>query len=133
MPTMAISSSISFARIALAAAWFLAAGAAAAQTPAADATPALLLSPEQKQVIYQTISVMQKDSAEPQTNNAESPGFHAAVGALMPKGIRLKPMPDTLATLIPDVKNLQVAMVEQQVVLVEPTTKTVVAVVTHAE
>ncbi len=51
----------------------------------------------------------------------------------MPKGIRLKPMPDTLATLIPDVKNLQVAMVEQQVVLVEPTTKTVVAVVTHAE
>ena len=75
--------------------------------------------------------MQQVEGSEPQSNNAESAGFHAAVGALMPKGIRLKPMPDTLATLIPDVKNLQVAMVEQQVVLVEPTTKTVVAVVTH--
>ncbi len=59
-------------------------------------------------------------------------GFRAAIGAHVPDAIRLEPIPATLAALIPATKDLEVAMVEKQVILVEPRSKTIVAVATQA-
>jgi Protein of unknown function (DUF1236) len=101
---------------------------ALAQVPAVDSgnAPALDLSPQQKQTIYQSISSTQKNSPAPT-------GFRAAVGVHVPDAIELKPMPQTLAMLIPAARDMEVAMVEKQVVLVDPKTKTVVAVVSQAQ
>jgi hypothetical protein len=101
---------------------------ALAQTRAIDSgsAPALTLSSEQKQTIYQSVSVTQK-------NNAAPTGFRAAVGAQVPDSIELNPMPQALATLIPELKEFQVAMVEKQVVLVDANSKLVVAVFAHGQ
>lgn len=102
-------------------------GCAMAQTSAADSAnaPALTLTDGQKQTIYQSVSATQK-------NNAAPAGFRPAVGALLPDTIALAPMPDTVVQLIPSTKGLQVAVVEKQVLLVDPSTKSVVTVVTGA-
>jgi hypothetical protein len=97
---------------------------ALAQTPAADsaAGPALDLSAAQKQTIYQSVSATQK-------NNPAPTGFRATIGAQVPDAIELQPISKTLASLIPETAGHDVAMVEKQVVLVDPKTKRVVAVV----
>jgi hypothetical protein len=99
---------------------------ASAQTPAADsaAGPALELSAAQKQTIYQSVSTTQK-------NNPAPPGFRATIGAQVPDAIELQPISKTLASLIPQTADHDVAMVEKQVVLVDPKTKRVVAVVSQ--
>lgn len=89
--------------------------------------PALRLTPAQKVTIYQ--SVVTPD----QRNNPAPPGFRAAVGMHVPDTIRLEPVSNTLATVIPEVKGYAVAMVEKQVVVVDPTSKTIVAVVMPQE
>lgn len=93
------------------------------ENAATNAAPALELSTAQRQTIYQSISKTQK-------NNAAPIGFRPAVGAHVPDGIPLEPLPGTLATLIPQAKGFEVAMVEKQIVLVDPQAKVVVAVVT---
>ena len=104
----------------------LATGAVFAQTPALDggAAPLVALTAAQKQVVYQSISKTQK-------NNAEPTGFRATVGALVPDAITLAPVPATIADLLPQTKGLEAALVEGQVVLVEPQGKKVVAVITR--
>jgi hypothetical protein len=96
-----------------------------AQTPAADAK-ASALTTEQKQLIYQSVSATHKNSAAP-------PGFRAAVGAQVPPGIDLQPMPGAVVTVVPSVKDMDVAMIEKQVVLVDRKSRKVLAVVTHSE
>lgn len=107
-------------------AWFWAAAPVLAQTKAIDsgAAPALELNTGQKQAIYQSVSATQK-------NNPAPLGFRAAVGANVPDAIELQPISDTLAGLVPAAKDLQVAVIERQVILVEPKSKAVVAVITH--
>ena len=106
----------------------LTAGAAFGQTPAQDssAAPALDLSAAQKTTIYQSISKTQK-------NNAAPTGFRASVGAAVPPGIDLVPVPSTIAELIPQTKDLEVAMVEKQVMLVDPKSKQVLSVIAEAQ
>jgi hypothetical protein len=88
-----------------------------------SSAPGLELSGAQRQTIYQSISQTQK-------NNAAPIGFRPAVGEHVPEGIPMEPLPGTLATLIPQAKGLEVAMVEKQVMLVDPKAKVVVALVT---
>ena len=99
-------------------------GDVSAQTPRMDSGsgPALDLSAGQKQTIYQSVSATQK-------NNPAPPGFRAAVGAQVPDTIELQPIPATIAALIPETADHEVAMVEKQVVLVDRKSKRVVAVV----
>jgi hypothetical protein len=106
--------------------WFCFAAPALAQTPSVDsgAAPALELNTGQKQAIYQSVSATQKNSPAPV-------GFRAAVGARVPDMIELQAISDTLAGIVPAAKNLQWAVVERQVILVEPKSKTVVAVITR--
>ncbi len=98
-------------------------GVAVAQTPAQDtgSAPALGLSVAQKQTIYQSVSNTRKNNAAPE-------GFRVSVGARVPDGIELSPVPDTLASLMPQTRGYEVAMIERQVVLVDPKTKQIVVV-----
>ena len=48
---------------------------------------------------------------------------------MVPDGIELEPIPTTLVTLIPETAHHDVAMVEKQVMLVDPRSRRVVAVV----
>ncbi len=96
------------------------------QTPAQDAAagPRLELSGAQKQTIYQSVSKTQKNHIAPS-------GFRVSVGGRLPDAIEVAPMPGTLAELMPQTKRFEVAMIEKQVVLVDPETKQIVAVITQ--
>jgi uncharacterized protein DUF1236 len=101
----------------------LSCGAAAAQTPTQDAaTPRIELSAAQKQTIYQSISRTRK-------NNAAPTGFRPAIGAAVPEAVALEPVPATIADLMPQTKGLEATMVEGQVMLVDPRSKQVLAVI----
>ena len=93
-----------------------------AATPAQDAAPLVELSAAQKQTIYQSISRTQK-------NNAAPTGFNPAVGAPVPQAVTLAPVPATIADLMPQTKGLEATMVEGQVMLVDPKSKQVLAVI----
>jgi hypothetical protein len=103
---------------------------AAAQAPPKDpASPpasaqVLSLTPAQRLAIYQSITGTQKNSAAPN-------GFHVTVGARVPDSVELTPLSDTLAKLAPQAKDFSVAMIEKQVILVDPSNRQVVAVVTQ--
>ena len=102
------------------------AGLALPQTPAQDTAtgPRLELSGAQRQTIYQSVSKTQKNHIAPT-------GFRVSVGGRLPDAIELAPMPGTLAELMPQAKRFEVAMIEKQVVLVDPATKQIVAVITQ--
>ena len=111
------------------------AGAAVAQAPPHDAgvgpgpstvtdARSIELTPAQRLAIYQSITQTGKNSAAPV-------GFRATVGAPVPQSVELAPLSDTLAKLVPQARDLRVAMVEKQVILVDPGTRQVVAVVTQ--
>jgi Protein of unknown function (DUF1236) len=123
--TLQFNKSLNTCLLVVAAAW-LALAPAAAQTPAQDAgaAPALELSTAQRQTIFQSVNRTQK-------NNAAPTGFRASVGAHVPDGIELQPVSDTVATLVPQTKHYAVAMVEKQVMFVDPVSRQVVAVVTE--
>jgi hypothetical protein len=94
----------------------------AAQT-SDQTTRGLELSPSQREAIYQSVSTTQK-------NNAAPIGFRPAVGSVVPKGIELAPLPDTLGETIPAARGYEVAMVEKQILLVDPRSKVVIALMT---
>jgi hypothetical protein len=111
----------------LSGALFLALSAvAAAQAPpqASPTIPVLHLLPEQRLAIYQSVTEAQKSSIAPI-------GFHATVGAPVPDTVELLPLPDSVARLVPEAANFRVAMIDNQVVVVDPNTRQVVAVVTQ--
>jgi hypothetical protein len=99
-------------------------GAFFAQTPALDSVGKrkVDLTVAQKQILYQSIGNIQ-------TNKATPTGFSATIGAEIPSGIALVAVPATIAELIPQTKGLETEMVGDQVFLVEPEGKTVVAVI----
>jgi hypothetical protein len=86
-------------------------------------TRGLELSPSQRDTIYESVSKVQK-------NNAAPIGFRPAVGSVVPKGIELAPLPDTLGEMIPEVRGYEVAMVEKQILLIDPRSNIVVALMT---
>jgi PBP1b-binding outer membrane lipoprotein LpoB len=115
----------------------IAAGCASAQSenksskdsPAATATdaprdvPSLELSQSQREAIYQSISSRQakKDTAPV--------GFRAAVGAHVPDSIKLEPLPKAVVELVPKTVDYEYAFVANQVLIVEPRSRTVVEVI----
>ncbi len=112
------------------------AATAGAQAPPKDAgtgpapvdnpgtTRALELTPAQRLAIYQSVTSTHK-------NNAAPIGFRATVGAHVPESVELKPLSDTLAKLAPQARDFSIGMVEKEVILVDPGSRQVVAVVTQ--
>ncbi len=111
-------------------------GTAGAQAPPKDAgtgpapadsvatTRTLELTAAERLAIYQSITQTQK-------NNAAPIGFRATVGARVPDSVELKPLSDTLAKLVPQARAYSIGMVEKEVILVDPGSRQVVAVVTQ--
>jgi hypothetical protein len=95
----------------------------AVETDAPRAVPGLELSPAQRDAIYQSISNRQtkKDTAPV--------GFRAAVGAHVPDSIKLEPLPKAVVELVPKAVDYEYAFVANQVLIVEPRSRTVVEVI----
>jgi hypothetical protein len=100
------------------------AGVGPAPSDSAAVARTIELTPAQRLAIYQSVTQTGKNSAAPV-------GFRAAVGAHVPDAVELKPLSDTLAKLVPQARDLSIGMVEKQVILVDPATRAVVAVVTQ--
>src|SRR5580704_6888285 len=83
---------------------YLATAAVYAQTPTLDSgdAPHIDLTAVQKQTVYQSVSKTQKNDAAPT-------GFRATIGALVPSGVGLAPVPATIADLMPQTKGLESA------------------------
>jgi hypothetical protein len=84
----------------------------------------LTLTSAQRLAIYQSVSHTAKNDAAPL-------GFRVAVGTQVPDSVQLKPLSDTLIQLVPTAHDLSIGMVEKQVILVDPATRQIVAVVTQ--
>jgi Protein of unknown function (DUF1236) len=87
-----------------------------------SAVPNLKLTSAQKQTIYSSISGQKQKETEP-------PTFRAAVGAVVPTSVELRPLPKTIVDLVPELKDYEYAMLANQVVLVDPKNKQVVEVI----
>ena len=99
----------------------LATGGMFAQTPALNSTSRKVdLTVAQRQILYQSLSNTQK-------NNAPPAGFRVTVGAQMPSGVVLVPVPDAIAEIMRQTKGLETAMLEGELLLVDG--KTIVAVI----
>jgi hypothetical protein len=84
----------------------------------------LALTSAQRLAIYQSVTQTAKNDPAP-------PGFRVAVGARVPSNVQLKPLSKTLMQLVPAASDLNIGMVEKQVILVDPTSREIVAVVTQ--
>ena len=95
----------------------------ATATDAPRNVPSLELSQSQLETIYQSVSNRQakKDTAPV--------GFRAAVGAHVPDSIKLEPLPKAVVELVPRTADYEYAFVANQVLLVEPRSRTVVEVI----
>ena len=100
------------------------AGTGPAPSDSAGAARTLELTPPERLAIYQSVTQTKK-------NNAAPVGFRATVGAHVPDSVQLEPLSDTLAKLIPRARDFSIGMVEKEVILVDPGTRQVVAVVTQ--
>ena len=100
------------------------AGTGATPSDSATTARAIELAPAERLAIYQSVTQMHK-------NNAAPIGFRATVGARVPDAVELKPLSDTLAKLVPQALGFSIGMVEKEVILVDPGTRQVVAVVTQ--
>ena|ERR1700694_552512 len=96
--------------------------AAAAQSTNPEATPNLDLSAGQKQTIYTSIRNLN-------IKNETPPNFQPLVGVVVPPEVKLEPMPKTIGELAPRIKDFQVGMIANHVVVVEPQSRKVVEVI----
>ncbi len=93
-------------------------------SPSTDpaSAPNLELNAAQKQTIYTSARNLN-------IKNETPPNFQPIVGAIVPNEIRLEPMPDSIVQLAPRVKGFQIAVIANQVVLVEPQGRRVAEVI----
>lgn len=97
--------------------------APATENPAS--VPALELSQSQRHTIYLSLkSQTSKSTAAPAT-------FLPRVGATVPEGVDLTPIPKTIADLIPKTAGYLCGMVADQAIIVEPKARKVVEVITE--
>jgi hypothetical protein len=85
--------------------------------------PDLALTTSQKQAVYQSVHNQKV------LKSTEPIGFRAAVGAHVPGSIAVAPLPPTVVDLAPSLKGYEYAFVANQVLIVQPETKTVVDVI----
>ena len=96
-------------------------GSARAQAGGSTTAPKLQLTPAQKTAIYAAVG---KDDSKVAPKK-----FRAAVGAEVPPMIELYVLPDDILAANPATKFYQYTVVEDRVVLVDPTRMRVIAVI----
>jgi hypothetical protein len=82
----------------------------------------LQLTPAQKKAIFETVRKERAKIAIPTK-------FEAAVGAAVPPSIELYLLPDDALREVPGAKSVKYTMVDDQVVLVDPTTMRVIDII----
>jgi hypothetical protein len=97
-------------------------GAAAAQSAANADRPGMdSLSLEQQSKVGQLIT---KDAGMP-----NAPGrFQVAVGNMVPPEVQLRPVPAVAGEAAPQIQNKSYAVVEEQIVIVDPASRKITAV-----
>jgi hypothetical protein len=93
-----------------------------AANPGAGETEGLKLSAAQRATIFRAI-VQEKDKITP------PPPFQARIGAEAPASIALYILPEAAMAQIPDGQQYKYTMVQNQVVLIDPTTMRVVDII----
>lgn len=97
--------------------------AAPAQAPNPSTNPAAMprldLTAAQKQTIFTSVANLNLKNNTPEN-------FQPIVGAVVPQGIAFEPVPKTVAELAPQTRDFQVAMIGNQVAIVEPKSRRVV-------
>lgn len=100
-------------------------GIAAAQQPGMiDSSASLMLTPQQRSTIHN--SVMREKS---KVKTQPPAGLPLSVGAQIPPATELHNMPDDIANDLPATKIYQYTLVQNQVVLVDPTTMRIVDII----
>jgi hypothetical protein len=99
-------------------------GLAAAAGTTATSSDHLNLSSNQRHEIWQSLSK--------QTAKENAPvGFKAMVGETAPGSIKLQPLPVDVSSRVPAVKSYDYAMLQNQVLIVDPSSKRIVDIVTQ--
>jgi hypothetical protein len=92
-------------------------------TGAGTANDHLTLTSAQRHELWQGLSKQAKESAPA--------GFMAKVGEAVPGSIKLQSLPASLSSQIPAVKSYDYAMLQSELLIVDPTSKNVVDIITQ--
>ena len=114
------------------------AGAAQAQTtiitepgpPVVTFQPPIVLTPTQRQVIYQNI-VREPVVQGQVTVGAPAPVVEYRVGARVPANVTLRPIPQRVVTEVPTVSPYRYMVINNRTWLVDPATSTIIAEVSE--
>ena len=66
-----------------------------------------------------------------QTKETAPAGFTAKVGEAVPASLHLHPLPNSVTNAVPTVKSYDFAMVKNEILLVDPSSKQIVDIVTE--
>jgi Protein of unknown function (DUF1236) len=81
------------------------------------------LTPGQKQEIWQSLSSVKTMQASKRKD------FAPKVGAIIPYGVSVEPLPDEIANTAPSLEGYHYAMMQKEIVIVHPTSKKIVEVI----
>ena len=95
-----------------------------ATTGAAATNDRLNLTSAQRQEIWQNISKQAAKETPPA-------GFTAKVGESVPSTVKLQPLPSSLSSQVPAVKPYEYAMLQSQLLIVDPSSKKIVDIITQ--
>jgi hypothetical protein len=96
--------------------------AAAGMSNPASTSDHLNLSSSQQKEIWQDVSTQATKETAPSS-------FKAALGAVTPTAIKLQPLPTKASTDVPVVKSYDYAMLQNQVLIVDPSSRKIVDIV----
>ena len=95
-----------------------------ATTGTAATNDRLNLTSAQRQEIWQSVSKQAAKETPPA-------GFTAKVGEAMPNAVKLQPLPNSVSSQVPAVKPYEYAMLQNQVLIVDPSSKKIVDIITQ--
>ena len=99
--------------------------AAAGMAKSSAAADTLTLTSAQQKTIWQDVSKLQ-------TNSKAPAGFSAKVGATVPSAVMLHPLPTAVTNSISATRPFEYAMLDQKLLIVNPTDKKVVDIITQS-
>jgi len=98
--------------------------------PVVTFQPPIVLTPTQRQVIYQNI-VREPVVQEQVTVGAPAPVVEYRVGARVPANATLRPIPQRVVTEVPTVSPYRYMVINNRTWLVDPATSTIIAEVSE--
>jgi hypothetical protein len=100
------------------------AASAATMSNSAKASDTLSLTSTQQKTAWNDLYV-------PSLNQKAPSGFHAIIGAVVPNSVTTAPIPSKAASAVPALKPYNFAMMQKKLVIVNPSDKKIVEVITR--